>query len=112
ISHKLLVHIHLQIIAYRQLQHPEMQPSIVGPRSWDCKSDRLITAYCVCDDPDYFYDYVQGLLDGLEAGVQSRDIVKIENAKGVGYAMSTSEELKFVKEVAESTGVILDPACL
>ncbi|GKA10237.1 hypothetical protein Tco_0689670 [Tanacetum coccineum] len=41
ISHKLLVHIHLQIIAYRQLQHPEMQPSIVGPRSWDCKSDRL-----------------------------------------------------------------------
>ncbi|GJU97791.1 AChain A, fructan 1-exohydrolase Iia [Tanacetum coccineum] len=69
----------------------------------------FITAYYVCDDPDYFYDYVQGLLDGLEAGVQSRDIVKIENAKGVGYAMSTSEELKFVKEVAESTGLILDP---
>ncbi|KAL7585487.1 putative D-cysteine desulfhydrase 1, mitochondrial [Lactuca sativa] len=68
-----------------------------------------VTAYCVCDDPEYFYDYVQGLLDGLEAGVNSHDIVKIENAKGVGYAMSTAEELKFVKEVAESTGVILDP---
>lgn len=30
-------------------------------------------------------------------------------AKGVGYAISTTEELKFVKEVAEATGVILDP---
>lgn len=30
-------------------------------------------------------------------------------AKGNGYAMNTSEELKFVKEVASSTGVILDP---
>lgn len=30
-------------------------------------------------------------------------------AKGKGYAMNTSEELKFVKEVASSTGVILDP---
>ncbi|PWA96293.1 D-cysteine desulfhydrase [Artemisia annua] len=77
--------------------------------TWLSELKAKVTAYCVCDDPDYFYDYVQGLLDGLAAGVQSRDIVKIENAKGVGYAMSTSEELKFVKEVAESTGVILDP---
>lgn len=30
-------------------------------------------------------------------------------AKGKGYAMNTAEELKFVKEVANSTGVILDP---
>ncbi|KAL8155828.1 hypothetical protein AgCh_001026 [Apium graveolens] len=30
-------------------------------------------------------------------------------AKGVGYALSTTEELKFVKEVAKATGVILDP---
>ncbi|KAJ0442659.1 putative D-cysteine desulfhydrase [Helianthus annuus] len=77
--------------------------------TWLSELKAKVTAFCVCDDPDYFYDYVQGLLDGLEAGVKSRDIVKIENAKGLGYAMSTAEELKFVKEIAETTGVILDP---
>ncbi|XP_019227382.1 PREDICTED: bifunctional D-cysteine desulfhydrase/1-aminocyclopropane-1-carboxylate deaminase, mitochondrial isoform X1 [Nicotiana attenuata] len=68
-----------------------------------------VNAFCVCDDPDYFYEYVQGLLDGNNAGVSSRDIVSIQNAKGLGYAMSTADELKFVKQVAEATGVILDP---
>ncbi|KAL6962829.1 D-cysteine desulfhydrase [Sarracenia purpurea var. burkii] len=68
-----------------------------------------VHAYSVCDDPDYFYDYVQGLLDGLQGGVSSRDIVGIHNAKGLGYAMNTSEELKFVKDIAEATGVVLDP---
>jgi D-cysteine desulfhydrase family pyridoxal phosphate-dependent enzyme len=68
-----------------------------------------VHAFCVCDDPDYFYDYAQSLLDGLQAGVSSRDIVNIYNAKGLGYAMNTTEELKFVKKIAETTGVILDP---
>ncbi|KAJ9546059.1 hypothetical protein OSB04_025766 [Centaurea solstitialis] len=77
--------------------------------SWLSELKTKVTAFGVCDDPDYFYDYVQGLLDGLEAGINSRDIVKMENAKGLGYAMSTADELKFVKEVAETTGVILDP---
>ncbi|KAJ7561539.1 hypothetical protein O6H91_03G032300 [Diphasiastrum complanatum] len=68
-----------------------------------------VHAYAVCDDPEYFYDYVQGLLDGLNAGVNSRDIVQVVNAKGLGYALSTTEELKLVQEVSELTGVILDP---
>lgn len=38
-----------------------------------------VHAYCVCDDPDYFYDFSQNLLDGLQAGVSSRDIVEINN---------------------------------
>ncbi|KAK3041883.1 hypothetical protein RJ639_002165, partial [Escallonia herrerae] len=77
--------------------------------SWLSELKAKVHAFCVCDDPDYFYDYAQGLLDGLQAGVKSRDIVNIENAKGLGYAMNTTEELKFVKEVAQATGVILDP---
>ncbi|KAK1371920.1 bifunctional D-cysteine desulfhydrase/1-aminocyclopropane-1-carboxylate deaminase, mitochondrial [Heracleum sosnowskyi] len=77
--------------------------------SWLSELKAKVHAFCVCDDPEYFYDYAQGLLDGLQAGVKSRDIVVVENAKGVGYALSTTEELKFVKEVAEATGVILDP---
>ncbi|XP_008671364.1 putative D-cysteine desulfhydrase 1, mitochondrial [Zea mays] len=68
-----------------------------------------VHAFSVCDDPEYFYDYVQGLIDGLNSGLDSRDIVSIENAKGLGYAMNTAEELKFVKDIAASTGIVLDP---
>ncbi|EXB45121.1 Putative 1-aminocyclopropane-1-carboxylate deaminase [Morus notabilis] len=68
-----------------------------------------VHAFSVCDDPNYFYDFVQGLLDGLEASVNAHDIVDIQNAKGLGYAINTSEELKFVKDIAAATGVILDP---
>ncbi|GAV89531.1 PALP domain-containing protein, partial [Cephalotus follicularis] len=68
-----------------------------------------VHAFSVCDSPEYFYNFVQGLLDGLEAGVNSHDIVDIQNAKYLGYAINSSEELKFVKEVATATGVVLDP---
>ncbi|XP_022726213.1 bifunctional D-cysteine desulfhydrase/1-aminocyclopropane-1-carboxylate deaminase, mitochondrial isoform X2 [Durio zibethinus] len=77
--------------------------------SWLGALNAKVHAFCVCDDPIYFYDFVQGLIDGLQAGVDARDIVSILNAKGLGYAINTSEELKFVKEIAEATGVVLDP---
>ncbi|PNX87818.1 1-aminocyclopropane-1-carboxylate deaminase-like protein, partial [Trifolium pratense] len=38
-----------------------------------------VHAFSVCDDPDYFHNFVQGLLDGLKAGVNSGDIVHIQN---------------------------------
>jgi len=41
--------------------------------------------------------------------LNSHDIVRIEDAKGLGYAMSTADELKFVKDVAAATGIVLDP---
>ncbi|XP_073100646.1 D-cysteine desulfhydrase 1, mitochondrial [Elaeis guineensis] len=68
-----------------------------------------VHAFAVCDDPGYFYNFVQGLIDGLDAGIDSHDIVNIQDAKGLGYAMNTSEELKFVKDIADATGVVLDP---
>ncbi|KAL5721708.1 D-cysteine desulfhydrase [Ranunculus cassubicifolius] len=77
--------------------------------SWLSSLKAKIHAFSVSEDPDYFYDYVQGLLDGLHAGVSSRDIVDVRDSKGLGYALSTREELEFVKEVAAATGVILDP---
>ncbi|KAE8722401.1 D-cysteine desulfhydrase isoform 2 [Hibiscus syriacus] len=77
--------------------------------SWLGALKAKVHAFCVCDDPDYFYDFVQDLIDGLQAGVNARDIFSIINAKGLGYAMNTSEELKFVMEVAAATGVVLDP---
>lgn len=30
-------------------------------------------------------------------------------AKGLGYAMNTAEELEFVKDIAKATGIVLDP---
>ncbi|KAK9199773.1 hypothetical protein WN944_014966 [Citrus x changshan-huyou] len=30
-------------------------------------------------------------------------------SKGLGYAINTSEELNFVKDIAAATGVVLDP---
>ncbi|KAK9925680.1 hypothetical protein M0R45_022951 [Rubus argutus] len=77
--------------------------------SWLSSLKAKVHAFCVCDDPDYFYNVVQGLLDGLEAGIDSRDIADIRNAKGLGYAINTTDELNFVKEIAATTGVILDP---
>ncbi|KAG6495157.1 hypothetical protein ZIOFF_042948 [Zingiber officinale] len=68
-----------------------------------------VHAFSVCDDPNYFYNFVQGLIDGLRAGSDARDLVEIQDAKGLGYAMSTAEELKFVKDIAAATGVVLDP---
>ena len=73
-----------------------------------------VHAYGVCDDPKYFYDYCQEILDGMGAsadiiGASSADLFRAIQAKGHGYAISTEEELSFVKEVAETTGIILDP---
>eukprot|EP00271_Cylindrocystis_brebissonii_P000238 TRINITY_DN10294_c0_g1_i1.p1 TRINITY_DN10294_c0_g1~~TRINITY_DN10294_c0_g1_i1.p1 ORF type:complete len:519 (-),score=78.47 TRINITY_DN10294_c0_g1_i1:574-2130(-) len=68
-----------------------------------------VHGFGVCDDQDYFYTFIQGLLDGMNCGLQVRDLVTMVDAKGTGYAMSTSEELAFVRQVAEATGVILDP---
>ncbi|OAE25061.1 hypothetical protein AXG93_1731s1020 [Marchantia polymorpha subsp. ruderalis] len=68
-----------------------------------------VHGYGVCDDEKYFYDYIQDLLDGFNAGVISKEILEVKMSKGAGYAISSPEELKIVKDVAEQTGLILDP---
>lgn len=68
-----------------------------------------VHGYGVCDDPEYFYTFIQGLLDGLGCEVSSRDIVRMINAKGTGYAISTSEELELVRKFSATTGIVLDP---
>ena len=49
-----------------------------------------VHAFSVCDDPNYFYGFTQGLLDGLEAGISSRDIVNIQNVCPFILAMNVS----------------------
>ena len=75
-------------------------------------------AYGVCDSPKYFYDYCDGLLDGMRgdtadgAGdtvMKARDLFCAKDAKGSGYAISTEDELRFVHDIARETGIVFDP---
>ena len=72
-----------------------------------------LTAYGVCDSPEYFYNFVDMLLAGMRTekttNKGARELVTVLNAKGRGYAISTEEELAFVHAVALRTGIILDP---
>ncbi|KAM0841536.1 hypothetical protein ACQ4PT_058965 [Festuca glaucescens] len=68
-----------------------------------------VHGFSVCYNSGYFYDNVQGHIDGLQSGLNSHDIISIEDAKGLGYAMSTADELKFVMDIAAATGIVLDP---
>lgn len=78
-----------------------------------------VIAFCVCDDPGYFYAEIQkhvGELwggSGVEGGggppPRARDIITVVQAKGSGYAISRPEELKFLRDVASSSGILLDP---
>ncbi|XP_065056440.1 uncharacterized protein LOC135684731 isoform X2 [Rhopilema esculentum] len=66
---------------------------------------------CVCDTADYFYDHIDELIGeyGLQ-DVKARDICDvIDGYKGEGYGKSTQEELELLIEIAQMTGVVLDP---
>ena len=43
-----------------------------------------VYAYSVCDDPDYFYDYIQGLLDGMDTNANARDLVNVVDVSSHG----------------------------
>lgn len=83
-------------------------------------SSRVPTVHAigVCDDPDYFYRFVAKIADEmgitLPPGFDSteafiRQHLVVHQGKGLGYALSTPEELKFVMQFARETGVVLDP---
>ncbi|VAI49846.1 unnamed protein product [Triticum turgidum subsp. durum] len=48
-----------------------------------------------------------GTIAGLALGSKLSSLTA--KAKGLGYAMNTAEELKFVKDIATATGIVLDP---
>ncbi|XP_071838355.1 uncharacterized protein [Apostichopus japonicus] len=80
------------------------------------ESPMKIHAMAVCDDASYFHGEIMTLLKNVglqkdgESGVQSADLIDIvEGVKGLGYGLSTEEELEFVLETAATTGIFLDP---
>lgn len=63
-----------------------------------------VTAYGVCDTPEYFYSYIDGLLAGMGAGPEvlgagrdARGLLRVVQTRGSGYAISTEEELRTVQ---------------
>lgn len=70
-----------------------------------------VTAFGVCDDPEYFYDHVDGIFTELGAGdlLDARKCLRIVQARGAGYAISKPAELDTIAALAASCGVVLDP---
>jgi len=70
-----------------------------------------LTGYIAWDaKPDYFHDYVNEMLSlvGLAGEVRSEDLLRFVEAKGEGYGINTDSELGLVKDVSESSGIVLD----
>ena len=72
-----------------------------------------LVGLCVDDTPDFFFDKLDGILTGLGVlegvGGASRKLLRLEDCVGLGYAESTTAELAFIREVAQATGIVLDP---
>lgn len=70
----------------------------------------------VDDSPSFFYDKIDKIYAQLGWGSNdpqftpsSKEILRIVDSVGCGYAHSTEEELRFIADIAASTGVVLDP---
>lgn len=76
-----------------------------------------VHAIGVCDDPDYFYGHIAGIAqemgfvekDGVSTEEFVRNSFEVHQGKGLGYAVSTPEELDFISKFAVETGIVLDP---
>jgi len=74
-----------------------------------------VHGYMVCDNEQYFLNYIDGLFEEMELEPKvlgndgCKDMVRLVQAKGKGYALSSKEELETIVEVAQATGIVLDP---
>ncbi|HUR29278.1 MAG TPA: D-cysteine desulfhydrase family protein [Planctomycetota bacterium] len=71
-------------------------------------------AFAVCDDEAYFRNVIDGIaaeFTGAFGGVAANDAkyTVIDRYKGIGYGLSTGEELAFLREIGTLEGVLLDP---
>ena len=69
-----------------------------------------VHAVPVCNDATYFHDRINHLFAELGASEKSASLLDmLEGYVGRGYARSTPEELACLREVARTTGILLDP---
>jgi D-cysteine desulfhydrase len=73
-----------------------------------------VHAVGVCDSPECFYDHIREVATALgidmnKYGPRVEDWCNIYDGQGIGYARSTKEELEYLLEFSEKTGILLDP---
>lgn len=79
------------------------------------KSNTKIYGINICDDAEHFKNEINDILyesfEYLEDNIDfsKEEINIIDGYVGKGYALSRSEELEFISELAKLEGVILDP---
>ena len=72
-------------------------------------------AFAVCDDESYFRNVIGAITKDFVAqfgGIGDAGAAKLailDAYKGIGYAQSTAEELDFLRSVATTEGILLDP---
>lgn len=80
-----------------------------------------LVGLCVDDSPDYFYDKIEQLFVDmgirapcpsplLDVSVSARQLLRLEDCVGLGYAVASDGELEGIASIARATGVVLDPA--
>lgn len=52
------------------------------------------------------YTFEADALPAVDAGIDTRGMVRVVQAKGAGYAISRQQELETMQHVAQATGVI------
>jgi D-cysteine desulfhydrase family pyridoxal phosphate-dependent enzyme len=70
-----------------------------------------VHAVGVCDTPEAFYEHIRQIADELGLALREGELeetLTIHQGKGVGYALSTRDELRTLSEAACATGVTLD----
>lgn len=86
---------------------------ILGAKAFDVNA--RIAGVNVCDDRDYFVRVIgniceQAIVDyHLDIDFDRQDVDIVDGYVGLGYALSQTEELELICEVARTEGVFLDP---
>ncbi len=78
---------------------------------------KRVISMAVCDDVEYFTNIIDNISNGALAYLPEFKDAKLDRSKievidkyvGLGYAISRPEELEFIKHVARTEAVILDP---
>lgn len=69
-----------------------------------------IHAVNVCDDATHFHTRIQHIFDDLGIAARSENCIDImEGYVGSGYAQVRQDELRYLVDIACTTGIILDP---
>jgi len=73
-----------------------------------------VWAYGACDSPEWFHNFINKnilaeVLPENMMNLKSEELCKVYHARNLGYAISSEEELKSIREVALRTGVLFDP---